>query len=310
MKNTDLFLAIGMIDEELLYQAEHYRANFRKKIALITASVLPIAACLVTAVGLGIFSPKGASEAPEAEAPAQMEETIESGILEDTEEEVTIQEESFEETPEEEFADEENAETSEMAPNFTINGRTYMISPSLAMSETLPEGFSYAGDVYVGGFDEKLPCYTNENTPEWVYVYQEVTTNGTVDEHGTLNRTEPHMAYVRYVVLELRGKSLIMVDGKLYVSLWTAGNAPYYEEKYGVRTTEKPKDARYIGNSVFCGKDSIPKKDLEANFEPLEVYLADEVLYVGASWFTWTAEEDSETQHFGYDIFIPYEGNF
>ena len=175
---------------------------------------------------------------------------------------------------------------------------------------TLPEGFSYAGDVYVGGFDEKLPCYTNENTPEWVYVYQEVTTDGTVDEHGTLNRTEPHMAYVRYVVLELRGKSLIMVNGKLYVSLWTAGNAPYYEEKYGVRTTEEPKDAEYIGNSVFCGKDSIPQKDLEANFEPLEVYLADEVLYVGASWFTWTAEEDSETQHFGYDIFIPYEGHF
>ena len=92
--------------------------------------------------------------------------------------------------------------------SLVVNGTSYLISPHLAVSDDLPDGFVHAGEASVGGF-ENCPYYTNPDMPEWVYVYHEVSTDGNVDATGTLNRTEPHNAYVRYVYERLRGKDLV-----------------------------------------------------------------------------------------------------
>ena len=87
--------------------------------------------------------------------------------------------------------------------NLIVDGVTYLISPHLAVSDELPDGFELAGEASVGGFDN-CPYYTNEDMTEWVYVYHEVRTNGAVDATGTLVSTDPHNAYVRYVDEQLR----------------------------------------------------------------------------------------------------------
>lgn len=99
-----------------------------------------------------------------------------------------------------------------------VNDIQYLISSHVSVSDELPSGFSYAGETDVGGF-ENCPYYTNPDIPEWVYVYQEVTTDGTVDETGALTRTDPHGAYARYVDRRLRGKDLVCYRGEYYISM-------------------------------------------------------------------------------------------
>ena len=131
-------------------------------------------------------------------------------------------------------------------PRVAVNGRTYVISPYLANAEELPDGFTYAGTTDVDNGFEDCAYYTNPDIPEWIYVYQEVRTDGTVDETGTLVSTPPHNAYTRYVDERLRGKKLVCFDGNYYISMWSAwysGEDPdvieaYYEkiyEQYGIQ---------------------------------------------------------------------------
>lgn len=89
--------------------------------------------------------------------------------------------------------------------SLVVNSTNYIISSHLAVTDELPAGFAKAGEAAVAGF-ESCPYYTNPDVPEWLYVYHEVSTDGTT---GTLNRIEPHGAYVRYVDERIRGKDLV-----------------------------------------------------------------------------------------------------
>ena len=99
-------------------------------------------------------------------------------------------------------------DTAARPSHIIVENRTFYISPYLSASDKLPDGFKEAGKANVGGF-ENCPYFLNPAIPEWVYVYHEVRTDGTYDSTGTLTRTEPHSAYVRYVDERLRGKDLI-----------------------------------------------------------------------------------------------------
>lgn len=210
----------------------------------------------------------------------------------------------------------------DMAPNLIVNGRRYFISPYLAVSKVLPEGFEFVGKVDVGGFED-CAYYVNPDIPEWVYVYQEVRTDGTVDEHNVLNQTEPHMAYARYVDERLRGKDLLCYEGQLYISMWSEvhwGENPEVNsnlhdkiyEQYGIRLKdgEVPQGFESVGVSQFSGKDTIPRGDLVSNQGELEVMINpkdDRLVLVETEWYTAVYENGTVPIH-GYDVYIFYEG--
>ena len=205
--------------------------------------------------------------------------------------------------------------------SFVVNGVSYLISSHLAVSNDLPDGFVHAGEASVGGF-ENCPYYTNPDMPEWVYVYHEVSTDGKVDATGTLNRTEPHNAYVRYVDERLRGKDLICYNGEYYISMWSAqdyGSAPdvsheYYdkmENTYGIRIEgDAPAGFASVGIAEFSGNDTIPRGMLVSNEGSYEVY-ADpnkpDVVLVATKWHTAPVGENGETSHSGFNVYIRYD---
>ena len=219
----------------------------------------------------------------------------------------------------------ETSAPGEGPPNFTENGIKYFISPYAdSVYKELPEGFVYAGETDVGGF-ENCPYYVNPDMPEWVFVYHEVRTNGEVDSSGTIIPAEPHDAYVRYVDERLRGKDLVCVSGDYYISMWSAkpyGNNPdvsaeYYDEmetKYEVRIEgELPEGFVLIGTTEFSGHDTVPKGNLVSNEGEFEVYAnpdIPEIIYVSTFWYTATADENGETRHEGFNIYIKYDCPF
>lgn len=204
--------------------------------------------------------------------------------------------------------------------SLVVNGTSYLISPHLAVSDDLPDGFVRAGEASVGGF-ENCPYYTNPDMPEWVYVYHEVSTDGKVDATGTLNRTEPHNAYVRYVDERLRGKDLVCYNGEYYISMWSAqdyGNTPdvsheYYdkmESAYGIRIEgEPPVGFASVGIAEFSGNDTIPRGMLVSNEGAYEVYADSnnpDVVLVATKWHTAPVGENGETSHSGFNVYIRY----
>ena len=219
----------------------------------------------------------------------------------------------------------ETSAPGEGPPNFTENGIKYFISPYAdSVYKELPEGFVYAGETDAGGF-ENCPYYINPDMPEWVFVYHEVRTNGEVDSSGTIIPAEPHDAYVRYVDERLRGKDLVCVSGDYYISMWSAkpyGNNPdvsaeYYDEmetKYEVRIEgEPPEGFVLIGTTEFSGHDTVPKGNLVSNEGEFEVYAnpdIPEIIYVSTFWYTATADENGETRHEGFNIYIKYDCPF
>lgn len=219
----------------------------------------------------------------------------------------------------------ETSAPGEGPPNFTENGIKYFISPYAdSVYKELPEGFVYAGETDAGGF-ENCPYYVNPDMPEWVFVYHEVRTNGEVDSSGTIIPAEPHDAYVRYVDERLRGKDLVCVSGDYYISMWSAkpyGNNPdvsaeYYDEmetKYRVRIEgELPEGFVLIGTTEFSGHDTVPKGNLVSNEGEFEVYAnpdIPEIIYVSTFWYTATADENGETRHKGFNIYIKYDCPF
>lgn len=205
--------------------------------------------------------------------------------------------------------------------SLVVNGTSYLISPHLAVSDDLPDGFVRAGEASVGGF-ENCPYYTNPDMPEWVYVYHEVSTDGKVDATGTLNRTEPHNAYVRYVDERLRGKDLVCYNGEYYISMWSAqdyGNTPdvsheYYdkmESTYGIRIEgEPPVGFASVGIAEFSGNDTIPRGMLVSNEGAYEVYADSnnpDVVLVATKWHTAPVGENGETSHSGFNVYIRYD---
>lgn len=202
-----------------------------------------------------------------------------------------------------------------------VNSTTYIISSHLAVTDELPEGFAKAGEAAVGGF-ESCSYFTNPDVPEWVYVYQEVSTDGTVDATGTLNRTEPHGAYVRYVDERIRGKYLVCYNGEYYISMWSAdyyGNNPdvsseYYntmESTYGIRIEGEALDGFVsAGIAEFSGYDTIPSGMLTSNESASEIYANSdnqEVILVSTEWYTAPIGENGETNHSGYNVYIHYD---
>lgn len=213
------------------------------------------------------------------------------------------------------------AESADGPPYFVLEGQRFVISPHLSVSETLPAGFTEAGTItVVGGFAD-CPYYTNPAVPEWVYVYHEVRTDGTVDESGTLRATEPHGAYARYVDGRLRGKDLLCYNGEYFISLWTAstyGDSPDVAEaayaavraRYGLRLEgDAPTGFALVGTAVFTGDDTLPTGDLASNVGAVEVYGAadePEVLLVRTQWYT-ASEETGEVLHSGLNVYLRYD---
>ena len=204
--------------------------------------------------------------------------------------------------------------------SLVVDGTNYIISSHLAVTDKLPAGFAKAGESAVGGF-ESCSYFTNPDAPEWVYVYQEVLTDGTVDATGTLNRTEPHGAYVRYVDERIRGKDLVCYNGEYYISLWSAvsyGNYPdvssdYYnkmESTYGIRIEGEALDGFVsAGIAEFSGHDTIPSGTLASNESASEVYVnpnEPDVILVPTKWYTAPIGENGETNHSGYNVYIHY----
>ena len=208
-------------------------------------------------------------------------------------------------------------------PSLLVNGTVYYISPYPGISETLPDGFSVAGNTSIWGID--YPYYTNPDIPEWVYVYQEVTTDGTLDESGTLNRTEPHGAYVRYVDARLRGRDLLCYHGEYYISMWSAqtyGSDPdvtyeYYQKMqstYGIRIEgDAPEGFISAGVTEFSGHDTIPRGNLVSNTGDDEVFVNPNdpnVILVATRWYSAPVGENRETSHNGFNVYIHYDCPF
>lgn len=207
------------------------------------------------------------------------------------------------------------AEPGDGPASFEVGGARYYISPHIAVTDTLPEGFSLGGETDVGGYDD-CPYYVNPDMPEWVYVYQEVRTNGQVDASGTLISTEPHMAYLRYVHEELRGKNLVCRNGSYYISMWSAdtyGDSPdvtweYYdamETRYGIRIEgSAPEGYSHVGTAQFTGVDSIPRGELASNTGELDIYAnpnEPDMIYVSSRW------HNASGSHEGFDTYILYD---
>lgn len=206
----------------------------------------------------------------------------------------------------------------------TVNGIKYLISSHVSVTDELPDGFSYAGETAVGGF-ENCPYYTNPDMPEWVYVSQEVLTDGTVDSSGTLNRTDPHDAYVRYVDIRLRGRDIVCYNGDYYISMWSVHPSgehadvsyEYYEKMeatYGIRIEgEAPQGYVSVGIADFAGYDTVPTGTLACNEGTYEIFANPEdtnVILVSTEWYTAPVGENGETHHTGFNIYIKYDCPF
>lgn len=210
---------------------------------------------------------------------------------------------------------EDTADTQDGAPSFQTEDATYIISPYLVMSNELPLGYEYAGT-----YEEDnvaYDYYLDPAYPQHAFVYQEVRTDGTVDENGTLTQTEPHMAYVQYVDSRLRGLNLISVKGTLYVTAWAADSAEddgteAFINEYGTRIEgTAPEGFTYLGKAAFSGYDTIPEGDLSSNTGEEEIWIDpddDSVILVSTIWHT-SPDNTGEETHYGFHVYTRYAGD-
>ena len=59
--------------------------------------------------------------------------------------------------------------SSDSPSSLVVNGKKYLISSYLAVSDELPDGFVHAGEADIGGLKGCL-YFINPDVPEWVYV--------------------------------------------------------------------------------------------------------------------------------------------
>ena len=211
-------------------------------------------------------------------------------------------------------------------PYFASGDRRYVISAYQSVTDELPDGFVKAGTAdLIGGF-ENCPYYVNPDVPEWIYVYHEARTDGTVDETGTLTDTSPHDAYVLYVDERLRGRDLVCYEGAYYTSLWNAtsyGDEPDGTEEafdkidrlYGPRIEgDVPEGFVLAGTAEFSGYETVPVGKLASNKEAAKVYYNPDdpdVIFVETHWFTAPEREGGgEVRHEGFDVYMRYDCPF
>lgn len=205
--------------------------------------------------------------------------------------------------------------------HIVLDGKTYIVSPYLAVSDELPDGFAYGGETSEGNM-VGYGYYVNPDIKEWVYLYTQVTTDGTVDETGTLVPTEPHNAYVRYVESSIRGRDFISYNGSLYISMWSAesyGENPdadaelcdQVRNELGIRIEgDPPAGFAYVGTTEFSGYDTVPEGGLSSNTGEYEVYAGGEgenIILASTTWHT-SSDGNGETLHRGFNVYVPYVG--
>ena len=204
-------------------------------------------------------------------------------------------------------------------PYVMVGGRRFIesswMSPEI-VSREIPEGFSPAGTLTEGEFSGH-EYYVNVEVPEWIYVRTEVRTDGLLDEHGTVIRSEPHEAYLRFVDARLRGRHLVCRDDTLYIDLWSAGtgdlSAETYdrvEKQYGVRIEGAlPAGFASLGTAPFTGYDTIPEGALGCNIRKTEVLGSEaepEILLIPTEWYT-APDGSGEILHTGFDVYVRLE---
>jgi len=91
----------------------------------------------------------------------------------------------------------------------------------------------------------------------------------------------------------------------------------YYDEMdalYGKRIEGTlPNGFELAGTAAFTGNDTIPTGQLASNEKDITVYYNPDdpaVILAETHWFTATAEENGETQHNGFNVYIHYDCPF
>ncbi len=91
----------------------------------------------------------------------------------------------------------------------------------------------------------------------------------------------------------------------------------YYDEMdllLGARIEGAVSDGFVLaGTADFTGYDTVPTGALASNAESAAVYYdpdAPAAIFAQMHWYTATAEENGETQHNGYDVYILYDCPF
>ena len=278
MKEIRLAELIGEVREDFVEQAQ---PPVRKKRPWST--VLALAACIALVIAIGAVSPffqrKGAADLGAPLAPEATEE-------------------SAPETPE------------SLLPHVKVDGVSYYISSHLSSYDECPETFAEGGILESG---EYAGCryYISAEYPHLVYVYTMTNNRGEVDSSGTVIPTEPHMAYLRFVTEEMRGKDFVCVDGQLYTSMWNGWrtvDGEFYdriEAEYGVRIEgDAPEGFASVGTAEFAGWDLWPEDALSSNTGEEEIYVNPEnpdIVLVATTWHTVQGE------HRGFHVYLRYD---
>ncbi len=202
----------------------------------------------------------------------------------------------------------------EQLPGLTVDGVTYLVSEhQTTITLSLPEGFVPTGEHEIG------PYYQSPDHPLWVYVRQTVTTDGSVDETGTMIPIDPQPGYVRYVADWLRSADLVRLDGQLYCRASLYGDGTYHYaygtlpwgdydrvvEQYGIRMeADAVEGFTRKGAAAFIGHDAVPQEDLTANIEDAVVYTdptQPDLVLVETTW------HNAFGAHHGFDLYLKWE---
>ena len=197
----------------------------------------------------------------------------------------------------------------------TVNDRVYDIAYSDRRSETLPEGFAFAGNL-----EDGRAYYTNPDIPEWVYVYQQYNFGKKRDPETGKLVSDIRYVYFRWVDVRLCSRELLCYEGEYYISLNSASYGLYAEypdmtEEYynamvsvfgGTRVEDPKYGLELIGQTTFTGHDTIPEGDLACNFGVRNVYKSGvtDLLLVSNAWV------DGKEVHRGYDVYVRYDCPF
>lgn len=207
----------------------------------------------------------------------------------------------------------DSAEPGEPRPYLTVDGRDYYTASYSFVSETLPEGFAYAGR-----FENGDRYYTNPDMPEWIYVFRLYYNRNRRDPETNKLDSGDEYGYIKYVDVRLSGRDLLCYKGEYYISLASA-RYRYYEgyqditEEYynamarafgGTRVEENPRYSfELIGQTTFAGFETIPEGDLACNFGVRNVYESGvtDLLLVSNAWV------DGKKVCRGYDVYVRYD---
>ena len=200
-------------------------------------------------------------------------------------------------------------------PYLTVDGRDYYVASYSFATNTLPEGFAYAGT-----FENGNKYYTNPDMPEWIYVFRLYYNRNRRDPET--NKLDPgdDYGYIKHVDTRLSGRELLCYKGEYYISLnsveyedyrtHTDITEEYYNSMariYGERFEGNPKYGfELIGQTTFTGFETVPKGDLACNFGVRNVYKSGvtDLLLVSNAW------TEGKKVCRGYDVYVRYDCPF